>query len=100
MKGNELAWRTLADQALEGRRRWNNVGDIASDAGAPTSTASLALERLESIGAITRYRRGGRGFAEQQAERLPTLTRTTDISAPGAGCAAPTTAGSVSSTSA
>jgi len=59
MKGNELVWRTLADHALQGERTWSNVGDLAYDAGVPSTTAYLALERLESNGSIDRYSRGG-----------------------------------------
>lgn len=59
MKGNELVWRSLADRALEGRRAWKSVADLAFDAGVPTTTAYLALERLESNGTIDRYSRGG-----------------------------------------
>ncbi|HRN28833.1 MAG TPA: hypothetical protein PK781_10480 [Terrimesophilobacter sp.] len=59
MKGNELVWRSLADRALEGRRTWPNVADLAFDAGVPSTTAYLALERLESNGTIDRYSRGG-----------------------------------------
>ncbi|RFA12407.1 hypothetical protein B7R22_15995 [Subtercola boreus] len=59
MKGNELVWRSLADHAILGDRSWKNVGDLAYDAGVPASTAYLALERLENIGAIDRYSRGG-----------------------------------------
>lgn len=59
MKGNELVWRSLADHALQGERTWSNVGDLAYDAGVPSTTAYLALERLESNGSIDRYSRGG-----------------------------------------
>lgn len=59
MKGNELVWRTLADRALQGERTWGNVGDLAYKAGVPSTTAYLALERLESNGAVDRYSRGG-----------------------------------------
>ncbi len=59
MKGNELVWRSLADHALRGERTWSSVGDLAYDAGVPSTTAYLALERLENNGAIDRYSRGG-----------------------------------------
>lgn len=59
MKGNELVWRALADRALRGERTWTNVADLAYEAGVPGTTAYLALERLESNGAVDRYRRGG-----------------------------------------
>ena len=59
MKGNELVWRALADRALEGQRTWRNVADLAYEAGVPSTTAYLALERLDSNGTIDRYSRGG-----------------------------------------
>lgn len=59
MKGNELVWRALADRALKGERTWRNVGDLAYEAGVPSTTAYLALERLESNGSVDRYSRGG-----------------------------------------
>jgi len=59
MKGNELVWRALADRALEGQRTWRNVADLAYEAGVPSTTAYLALERLESNGTVDRYSRGG-----------------------------------------
>lgn len=59
MKGNELVWRALADRALAGQRTWSSVADLAYEAGVPSTTAYLALERLESNGTIDRYSRGG-----------------------------------------
>jgi hypothetical protein len=59
VKGNELVWRVLADRALEGQRTWRKVADLAYEAGVPSTTAYLALERLESNGTIDRYSRGG-----------------------------------------
>jgi hypothetical protein len=59
VKGNQLVWRALADRALSGQRTWANVGDLAYEAGVPSTTTYLALERLEDIGAIDRYSRGG-----------------------------------------
>ena len=59
MKGNELVWRVLADRAIEGQRAWANVADLAFEAGVPSTTAYLALERLEGNGTVDRYRRGG-----------------------------------------
>lgn len=35
MKGNKLVWRTLAEAALGGRRRWASVGELADEAGGP-----------------------------------------------------------------
>jgi hypothetical protein len=71
MKGNELVWRSLADRALEGERTWSNVGDLAYDAGVPTTTAYLALERLEANGTVDRYRPGG--FSVVSIEKLLTM---------------------------
>lgn len=59
MKGNELVWRALADHALEGQRTWQSVADLAFEAGVPSTTAYLALERLVSNGTVDRYSRGG-----------------------------------------
>lgn len=59
VKGNELVWRVLADRAIEGKRTWANVADLAFEAGVPSTTAYLALERLEGNGTIDRYKRGG-----------------------------------------
>lgn len=71
MKGNELVWRSLADHALRGDRTWNNVGDLAYDAGVPPTTAYLALERLVGNGTIDRYRSGG--FSVVSIEKLLTM---------------------------
>jgi len=71
MKGNELVWRTLADRALQGERTWRSVGDLAYDAGVPSTTAYLALERLESNGSIDRYSRGG--FAVVSIDKVLTM---------------------------
>jgi hypothetical protein len=71
VKGNELVWRELADKALIGDRTWANVGDLSFKAGVPTSTAYLALDRLENIGAIDRYSRGG--LAVVSIEKVLTL---------------------------
>lgn len=59
MKGNELVWRSLADRALTGQRTWRSVADLAYEAGVPSTTAYLALDRLESNGTVDRYSRGG-----------------------------------------
>lgn len=71
MKGNELVWRTLADAALDGRRTWTNVADLAYEAGVPGTTAYLALERLENNGSVDRYRRGG--LAVISVEKVVTM---------------------------
>jgi hypothetical protein len=71
MKGNELVWRALADAALRGERRWQNAGDLAHAAGVPSSSAYFALTRLEEIGAIARYPRGG--FSVVSIEKVVTV---------------------------
>lgn len=52
MKGNELIWRTLADAALRGQRRWTSVGALAEEAGVPSRTGYHALKRLIQVGAV------------------------------------------------
>lgn len=71
MKSNELVWRTLADAALTGTRRWANLADLAFQAGVPVTTAHLATKKLSDIGAISRY--GGGGFSVISPEKLLTL---------------------------
>lgn len=71
MKGNELVWRALADRALRGQRTWRNVADLAYDAGVPSATAYLALDRLEGNGTVDRYSRGG--LAVVSVDKLLTM---------------------------
>lgn len=71
MKSNELVWRTLADAALTGSRRWANLSDLAFQAGVPVTTAHLATKKLADIGAISRY--GGGGFSVVSPDKLLTL---------------------------
>lgn len=71
MKGNELVWRTLADSALHGQRRWNSVGELADAAGVPSRTGYLALEKLIEIGAVER--RSPSGIAVTNPEKVLTL---------------------------
>ena len=71
MKGNELVWRTLADHALDGVRRWDNLADLGFKAGVPVSTAHLATQRLVDIGAMSRYSSGG--FSVVNPEKVLTL---------------------------
>lgn len=71
MKSNELVWRTLADAALSGNRRWANLADLAFQAGVPVTTAHLATKKLSDIGAISRY--GGGGFSVVSPDKLLTL---------------------------
>lgn len=71
MKSNELVWRTLADAALKGSRRWANLADLAFQSGVPVTTAHLATKKLSDIGAISRY--GGGGFSVVSPDKLLTL---------------------------
>lgn len=71
MKSNELVWRTLADAALAGERRWANLADLAFQSGVPVTTAHLATKKLSDIGAISRY--GSGGFSVASPEKLLTL---------------------------
>ena len=70
MKGNELVWRTLADAALGGRRRWASVGELADEAGVPSRTGYLALERLIEVGAVEAR---SRGIATTNPEKVLTI---------------------------
>ena len=68
MKNVEIVWRTLADAALEGRRDWNSIGDIADAASIPPSTTHQALGRLVDIGAVRPNSR--RGYTVVSPEKL------------------------------
>ena len=71
MKGNELVWRTIADAALRGQRRWKNVGEIADAAGVPATTGYLAIGKLLEIGAVEQ--RSPAGIATTNPEKVLTL---------------------------
>lgn len=71
MKSNELVWRTLADAALTGTRRWTNLADLAFQAGVPLTTTHLATKKLSDIGALIRY--PGGGFSVVSPEKVLTL---------------------------
>lgn len=68
MKNVEIVWRTLADAALEGRRDWNSIGDIADAASVAPSTTHQALGRLVDIGAVRANSR--RGYTVVSPEKL------------------------------
>ena len=68
MKNVEIVWRTLADAALEGRRDWNSIGDIADAASVAPSTTHQALGRLVDIGAVRPNSR--RGYTVVSPEKL------------------------------
>jgi len=68
MKNVEIVWRTLADAALEGRRDWNSIGDIADAASIAPSTTHQALGRLVDIGAVRPNSR--RGYTVVSPEKL------------------------------
>ncbi|HEX4402978.1 MAG TPA: hypothetical protein VHZ98_16795 [Galbitalea sp.] len=68
MKNVEIVWRTLADGALDGRRDWNSIGDIADASSVAPSTTHQALGRLVDIGAIRPNSR--RGYTVVSPEKL------------------------------
>jgi DNA-binding transcriptional regulator YhcF (GntR family) len=68
MKNVEIVWRTLADAALERRRDWNSIGDIADAASVAPSTTHQALGRLVDIGAVRANAR--RGYTVVSPEKL------------------------------
>ncbi len=68
MKNVEIVWRTLADAALQGRREWNSIGDIADAAWVAPSTTHQALGRLVDIGALRPNSR--RGYTVVSPEKL------------------------------
>lgn len=59
MKVNEIVRRTLADAALRGNRRWDNLADIAFASKCSVSSVHMATRHLLHIGAIRKYGRGG-----------------------------------------
>jgi hypothetical protein len=67
----ELVYRTLVDSALAGRRAWRNVKDLAWEAGVGEKLAYRAVDRPESIGAVTRH--PGGGFSVTDPERVLVL---------------------------
>lgn len=71
MRATDAVWRTLADAALSGRRTWNNVGDLAWEAGVGEKLAYKALLRPTEIGAVTKH--PGGGFSVTDPERVLTL---------------------------
>jgi len=70
MRATDAVWRTLADAALRGHRQWKNTGDLAWKAGVGDKLAYKALQRLTSIGAVTRH--PGGGFSVTDPERVIT----------------------------
>ena len=68
VKNVEIVWRTLADAALDGRRDWNSIGDIADAASVAPSTTHQALGRLVDIGAVRPNSR--RGYTVVSPEKL------------------------------
>ena len=59
MRNVEIVSRTLADAALDGRRDWNSIGDIAEASSVAPSTTHQALGRLVDIGAVRPNSRRG-----------------------------------------
>ena len=68
MKNVEIVWRTLADAALDGKRDWSSIGDIADAASVAPSTTHQALGRLIDIGAVRANAR--RGYTVVSPEKL------------------------------
>lgn len=68
MKETDAVIRAAVDAALDGRRSWENVSALASEAGTGDPITYKAIEKAVDIGAITR-RRGG-GFSVTDPERL------------------------------
>ncbi len=66
--------RTLVDSALDGRRAWKNVPDLAWRAGVGDKLAYKALLRPAAIGAVTKH--SGGGFSVTDPERLLMLLAT------------------------
>jgi hypothetical protein len=59
VKGNELVWRTLLDAAIQGKKHWENLADLAFYSAVPLSTTHLATKKLSEIGAVKPLRGGG-----------------------------------------
>lgn len=68
MKNVEIVWRTIADAALDGKREWNSIGDIADASSVAPSTTHQSLGRLLDIGAVRANAR--RGYAVVSPEKL------------------------------
>jgi hypothetical protein len=93
MKNVEIVWRTLADAALDGRRDWNSIGDLADAASVAPSTTHQALGRLVDIGAVRPNSRRGytvvlpekllEAFATHRNLRADTMVATTLSAAQG-----------------
>lgn len=71
MQATDKVLRTLADSALEGRRAWRSVADLAWEAGVGDKLAYKALLRPVSIGAVTKH--AGGGFSITDPERVLAL---------------------------
>lgn len=71
MKVNEIVHRTLADAALRGDRRWDNLADIAFASQCSVSAVHAATRKLITIGAIQKYGRGGLSVLDP--ERVTTM---------------------------
>lgn len=59
MKGNEIVWRTLLDEAIQGNRHWASLADVGFKASVPLSTTHLATKKLVEVGAIRPLSGGG-----------------------------------------
>lgn len=64
----EVVWRTLADEALDGRRSWPTTRALAVHAQVGEPAAVHALRRLVAVGVVQRH--APSGFAVVDPERL------------------------------
>lgn len=71
MKGNELVWRTLLDDAVVGKRRWQSLADLAFASGVPLTTTHLATRKLVEVGSLRPI--GGSGLAVINVFKLATI---------------------------
>jgi hypothetical protein len=68
MKKNEIVWRTLADCAIRGQRRWDGLSELAARSEVTKPTVYQALSRLVDLGIVRQEERGG--FTVTQAAKL------------------------------
>jgi len=81
VQATERVLRTLVDAALEGRRAWANVGDLAWEAGVGEKLAYKALAKPASIGAITKHAGGGFSVTDPERALMLLSVRRTHTSA-------------------
>lgn len=59
MKSTEIVRRTLADNALAGRRNWVSLAQVAGESDCSSPNAFAATRHLLDIGALTKHPGGG-----------------------------------------